>query len=211
MKSRISIFAFAMLWVAMSQPPGVMAENPFETPIQVRQGICVDPTATGFDKRLQEFEQSCAKGLAKAKTCLDGLAKDLERIAKNLEQTWNTNTAASPANPANTSAAAPTTTAAAPTSIWNPPGTTNTPTVGQAFIDAFKSLGELAKAFGAWVKAVWKEFTGPSAEEAPITNTVNDLKTKYQKWQLDRAAKRTGTAFKGLATSVGNFFKKLLS
>ncbi len=145
----------------------------------------VRETATDFDVRFQNGMNSLSKGL-------DDLAKTIDKLAADLKTAGN-----SAAQSANGIVAGdggciviPGTSENGSTGAQAPSGNQSTgKELGQTIKQFFTSLGQLAKSFWGWVKAAWTEVTGPSKEEAPLTNAVNDIKTDWEEMKMKQAAK----------------------
>ena len=67
------------------------------------------------------------------------------------------------------------------------------------------------KAIVQWGKAFWNKITGPTLEEAPITHTVNEVKSSLATHNVKSTAKDAGQAAIGFFSSIGNFFKSLFN
>ncbi len=202
-----------------------LAENPFDTAVKILpgtskapEGFSFDPTSPKFQQTFEQFKEDCTNGFGKANEALGQLTKDLDKLIADVkgkadQVTKDAGKISIPdcfggTTPTASVAQAP----AAGTSIVDEIANIFSPkpkTVGEAFSNFFKSLGEAASAFGNWLKAWWAEFTGPETKDAPITSTVNDLKEKYQKWTMQQKLKKLGTATKDLGGSIATFAKNI--
>ncbi|HNV71845.1 MAG TPA: hypothetical protein PKO06_19225 [Candidatus Ozemobacteraceae bacterium] len=196
------------------------ADNPYRDNIEVqRVNTAIDNTlnkaqatvsavegtvrqnATALDVRLQNGMNSLGKGL-------EDLAKAIDALTGGLKTAGN-----SVANSANGIVAGDNGCMVVPgssgsTGAQSPSGTQNSgKELGQSVKDFFGSLGQLAKSFWGWVKAAWQEITGPSKEEAPLTNAVNDIKTDWEKVKMEQAAKKVNQSAGKMFQAIGSFFK----
>ena len=189
---KIVFFAFFLILTSFSFES--WAQNPYSEDTQVRLSIQGNNPGQGFENGLDKFEQSVSRGMDKAGRALDLFAKDLNRLFKNMDREFSSNsTTQRTSDPSS--------------SIFRtvPDRITRSVSyekgdVSSAFKDFLGSIGNLFKALGRWGKAFWEEITGPSVDEAPITGTINKIKTDYQKWRL-------GSAWNKFTRDGGDFFK----
>lgn len=158
---------------------------------------------TTFEKNLENTERQITKGIKQAGTALDQFSADLGKLVQDLKSAGTTNGAAIAPGGCYGSTT--------PTGAQSPqaPGNTAGAQLGTAFKDFVQKVGDMFKAIGKWGKALWNEITGPSKEEAPITSTINGIKTDWAGNSVKQTAKTAGQSTIGLFTSIGNFFKSL--
>lgn len=195
------------------------AETPYDGPVLKLQGTNVEKTLDKVQTVVSSAESSARKGAAsfdeKMTTGLNSISKSLDALAKSLNGiTSDLSSAASAAGTSANGIAAgnggcvniPGTT----TGTSCPQGTTGSQ-VGQTIKDFFTALGNLAKSFAGWVKAAWNEMNGPSKEEAPLTNAVNDIRTDWEKAKMELSAKKVNQSAGKMFSAIGTFIKSLFN
>ena len=193
------------------------AETPYDGPVLKLQGTNVEKALDKVQSVVTAAESSAKKGAAsfdeKMTSGLNGISKSLDALAKSLNGI--TSDLSSAASAAGTSANG---IAAGNGGCVNIPGTTTDcpqgttgSQVGQTIKDFFTALGNLAKSFAGWVKAAWKEMNGPSKEEAPLTNAVNDIRTDWEKAKMELSAKKVNQSAGKMFSAIGTFIKSLFN
>ncbi|MBF0500782.1 MAG: hypothetical protein HQM09_11660 [Candidatus Riflebacteria bacterium] len=185
-------------------------------------------STSNADNNTKSFENSISKGLDALGKAIDKLANDIRGIAKDSDKS----SAAVPAKTNGTAAQSPnvsspfsgvangTTPKAAPKATPKPAAKPKSSSktadnsgkkLGGALGSFIDSLSSMFKAIVAWVKAEWTEITGPSIKEAPITHTINVVKTDLAKHSVKSSAAKAAKSTISLGTAIGNFFKNLFS
>ncbi|MFZ2959864.1 MAG: hypothetical protein WA705_23545 [Candidatus Ozemobacteraceae bacterium] len=171
----------------------------FATPFDEKAKALVSAgDKSSFDKNLEAFGNSVSKGLDSAGKSLDEFSRKLREMTRDIQNPTSGTSGSSGGN-----------TAKAPVE----PDTTSSSGTGKPVEDAFsnfiRSSGSMCKAIGKWGSAAWNEITGPDADEAPITNAINGVKTDWAGADVKSSAKITAQATVDLGTAIGQFVKKL--
>lgn len=196
-RTRVAIVVLC-LWVC--QP---LVAGPFDSDSTVQ----IAPAGgTSFEQKLESTERQITTGIQKIGSALDTFSAKIDTLVRDLKSAGSSSgSAIAPGGCYGSSS---------PAGAQAPQGSTGSNSgqqVGDAFKDFLKKAGEMFKAIGNWAKCFWKEITGPSKDEAPITSTLNGIKTDWAGHSVKATAKSAGQSAIGLFTSIGNFFKSIFS
>lgn len=192
-----------------------------QTPFTDQSSVIVSPNgvqnASQLDPQLEKVEQSVSKGLVKAKKAMGVFTKELDLLAGKLDQkiAKTMNSSNETPSPNESIAAIGNQAAGILDQFKAEQKALASQNVKEQVASSFKgfwdSLIKLFKALGSWGKSFWQSVTGPSADEAPITNTINGVKTDFQRWQLGNAWGNFTQSGKDLGGALGRFAKNLFN
>ena len=195
--------SFLILAALLLVPVQAIHAGPFDSETTVKIAPSQSKTLslsgqTEFEKNLEQFERNITTGIKKVGTALD----------KNDVNTSGNGTIS--IVPGETSGI-PTAQAPQGAQSSGQSASTTGANVGATFKELLQKIGDMFKAIVQWGKAFWNKITGPTLEEAPITHTVNEVKSSLATHNVKSTAKDAGQAAIGFFSSIGNFFKSLFN
>lgn len=213
MKTHRILLAIILFLVGFGGVFAGAVEQPFDEQLKIKAqklGSSIDKSLDRFinGESMDNFEKSVSTGMDKAGRAFDLLAKDIDRLIGKMKQDSGSSIPAGTAG---------TIVEPSESFIFSAPDRSSRGTsyqkgdVGEAAKDFGGSILNLFKALGAWAKSFWKELTGPSKEEAPISATLNELKTTYYKWRLGNAWNKFTSTGGELFGAIGRFAKNLFN